>query len=107
MTQRLPLVLLSIALVATACSRSPNFEALCAKAAPCEHQPASFCVAALRRLYEAQDARGRGAEGAAVVACKIEHGQCETSGSMSLFMPTDACRPAILELGACFDRTRN
>ncbi len=95
-----------VALLGTGCSRAPDIEALCAKVAHCEDKPVSACVTERRELYEAQRARGCGDEGAAVVACEIEHGRCETGGDMTLFMPTETCRPLILDLGACFDRTR-
>ncbi len=95
-----------VALLGAGCSRAPDLEALCAKVARCEDKPVSACVAERRRLYDAQAARGCGTEGSAVVACEIEHGRCETASNMTLFMPSDTCRPAILELGACFDRTR-
>ena len=89
-----------------ACSRAPDLEALCARVGPCETKSVSLCVVERRRLYDAQKERGCGDEGAEVVACEIEHGRCESSGSLTLFMPTDRCLPAIDKLGECFDRTR-
>lgn len=103
----MPLVVLVLALLLAGCSRAPDFEALCAGVAPCEHMSVETCVAERRRLYEAQRERGCGDEGAAVVACEVEHeGRCESGGGLTLFMPSQSCRPAIDALGACFDRTR-
>ena len=93
-------------LLLIACTKTPDFEAFCKKAAPCEDKPVSMCVEDRRRLWEEQKQRGCGSEGADMINCEIEHGECESAGGWSLYMPTDRCLPAIKKFEACLDRTR-
>lgn len=95
-----------IVAVVSGCSGPPDFQAFCAKAAPCEGKTVAACVEDRRRLWEEQKERGCGAEGAAIVRCEIQHGRCESAGGWSLFMPTDACLGPIKAFEACLDRTR-
>ncbi|MBI4951688.1 MAG: hypothetical protein HY908_06615 [Myxococcales bacterium] len=95
-----------VAAVLSACTAAPDFKGYCAKAAPCEGKSVALCVEQARALHAQQRERGCGSEGAASLACATRHGRCETAGSWSLLMPTDACLGVIQALGDCLDRTR-
>jgi hypothetical protein len=88
------------------CPRKPDFDAFCRKAAPCEGKSVAACVETSATLYDEQKQRGCADEGAATIACEIEHGQCESAGGWTLFMPTNACLPQIEKLGDCLGRKK-
>ncbi len=84
-------------------SSTPDYQALCEKECACEGCVVSSCTAKYQKFAKGQAEHSCRSEGDAVVRCKLSEGgaRCERAGGMTLYMPSDKCKPKIDTLAEC------
>lgn len=82
---------------------APDYRELCEAECACTGCIVRDCVANYERLGEEQgECRG---VGDAIATCKLQKGgaRCDRGAGMSLYMPTEACRPQLDAFMTCLD----